>query len=70
MLQRTLVGEYGRSNLQRKTANQLVKAACGYGMTKENLLEIFGKLTDSEIDELLYLCYRCAEKSGFDTLYE
>jgi len=57
------------STYKEDTANCLIKAACGYGMTKENLLEIFGKLTDSEIDELLYLCYRCAEKSGFDTLY-
>ena len=39
-------------------------------MTKENLLEIFGKLTDDELTGCCICVVGVQKKSGFHTLYE
>ena len=39
-----------------------------YGVDCEDIRSILGKLTEIEVEELSYNCYRTAEKIGFDNL--
>ena len=41
-----------------------------YGVMPERILSILNKLTDDELEDLMYTCYRVADKCGaghFDT---
>lgn len=56
----------GTHTAHRQAAKNL--SASGYGLKEDQVYQILVKLSESELNDLLYNCYRTAEKCSRDHL--